>query len=535
MRTLLVLILFLHACSYEPLDTNQLNAPIVNGQIEYGYPEVGELHCYTQVGGIVYQGNCTATLISDRIVLTAAHCVTRDSTPNQYCDSFEYNIGSSTYNIASAVHHPNYIYDPTNYIIENDVAIVTLSRAVNGITPAPIAKPGETPTVGELVKIVGFGITADGRDDNGIKRSASAYIVDVDSDLIVFDGEDATKPMICSGDSGGPTFANRNGVQTVIGVHSFVDVDTNNIACRNRGYDARVDVFYSWISSFLPNQSLSGYGESCLTSENCESGLCAPAGVNQTSVCTIYCSSNACPNNDGCRTVTGYPNALCTPNQNDLSAFGESCTSNSSCESNICIINKSTQKLFCSTTCSAGCPSPYECDTSTGYCNMPATNPLKQIGELCSTDAECYSNLCASHNGTLLCTTDCTASRSCASPLSCQDITSKNRWGCIPESINPGHLLFGAICSSNEECQSGICHPTESFCTNDCQTQSCIYNTVCQTIQTQQLCSKGISNTSKLIGGCQYSPSSAPSLLVLLGLFLIIRKMEKLAEKRRHL
>gem|GEM_PF-6947956 len=204
-------------------------SPIVGGQLHSEHPEVGQI----KGGG----SGCTATLIGRKTVLTAAHCVDAyPATPVYFQPSGQFTSTESE----SVEIHPSW----TSW--NGDIAIVRLKEAVRGIVPARAAQ--SAPYIGESLTLVGFGHGASS-DPADIKRIGYNKISELDTFLFGFRGSGGA--LTCPGDSGGPAFATREGVEWVIGVHST----GGGGDCANAKYpeyegfsnDVRVDAYYQWL------------------------------------------------------------------------------------------------------------------------------------------------------------------------------------------------------------------------------------------------------------------------------------------------
>jgi secreted trypsin-like serine protease len=218
-----MLVLLGGACSettIQLVEVAERESAIVNGTTYSGHPSVGML----QIG---YSGLCTATLIGQRTVITAAHCIG---------SSHSFKVGGQTYPAASAKKHPNW----NSYTLENDIAIVILQQAPTGVSPSVIAT--SAPTVGTEITLVGYGVTGEGLTNSGTKRMAKNKISQLSTTRFAFAGSSGSSGSTCYGDSGGPAFATLGGVEVQIGVTS-----AGQKPCGTLAYDTRVDAFASWI------------------------------------------------------------------------------------------------------------------------------------------------------------------------------------------------------------------------------------------------------------------------------------------------
>jgi secreted trypsin-like serine protease len=182
---------------------------------------------------------CTATLIGTRTVLTASHCVTEQKkAPYSVVAQLDFVLGGQKYLSASVVMHPQYDFPVWD---SPDVAVVRLSQAVTGVQPIVVAM--DQPKVGEAITVVGFGQTATNNTvSSGTKRIGTATINKVDPQAFEFNG---TASSICYGDSGGPTFATRQGMEVQIGVHAVL---AKSGLCEDGGGNTRLDAYHDWIS-----------------------------------------------------------------------------------------------------------------------------------------------------------------------------------------------------------------------------------------------------------------------------------------------
>jgi hypothetical protein len=227
LQLLLVALLLGAGCgSADPSSTpGSRSTAITDGVLYSGHPSVGRL-ALNGYDGQTY--TCTGTLVGQRTVLTAAHCI-------EQIASATFHVGGGTYAVSQMIAHPNYTSSPTR----NDIAVIRLNQSPS-VSPTPVAT--QAPWVGLQLTLIGFGITADGLSDSGVKRMARNTVADVKPVRINMRGTGGSMGNICNGDSGGPAFATINGKEVQVGVHSYGDSD-----CGVSEWDARVDPFVPWI------------------------------------------------------------------------------------------------------------------------------------------------------------------------------------------------------------------------------------------------------------------------------------------------
>lgn len=203
------------------------NGPKIFGGVQTdGYPSVG----YLTSGNTA----CTATLISKRAALTAAHCI--DSSSGRLW------LGDAKYKWSQAHVHTS----PSIH----DVAVVILDDEVTSVTPSPINT--SKVSKGDEITLVGYGYTSNsGGNSEGEKYVGDNSISRVTANELRYRG-DAT---ICNGDSGGPSFIG----DKVAGVHSW---GTGSGYCTEGvGADKRVDYYADWIIDKAQLETIDGDNE----------------------------------------------------------------------------------------------------------------------------------------------------------------------------------------------------------------------------------------------------------------------------------
>jgi V8-like Glu-specific endopeptidase len=227
----------------EPVETYE--DPIVDGEIDTGDPAVVELLA-VRTNSL---SKCTATLVSPRVLLTAAHCIAdaQGATFRVYLGNDDSKIDrTKLLNVSAAVFDPAY-GDPTQ---GHDIGVVVLGAPLS-ITPIPINRAPLSGVVGKVARYVGYGLTNGiTQTGSGIKRQGSAPIAEISRVLIAI-GEHPH--LTCSGDSGGPLFLTMNGVESIIGVTSFGDKD-----CQRAAYFQRMDTQMAWVDQQLKKYDPAG-------------------------------------------------------------------------------------------------------------------------------------------------------------------------------------------------------------------------------------------------------------------------------------
>lgn len=202
--------------------------PLSNGQAV----PIGELEA---VGRLP---NCSATLVSERLVLTAAHCVCPSQNNAQGCRTrYQFTLtdvrpvdNKSTPQdesqtrqdvtiAANVVVHPQYTAAGW---LRRDFAQLVLDRPVwqvaQGVQPLPIADDAHRAKAGDPVVLVGYGNTGQGCTGGPLgKRRMASTISEVVPDAIRFKHPGY---VACPGDSGGPAL---NADGWIVGVASWTD------------------------------------------------------------------------------------------------------------------------------------------------------------------------------------------------------------------------------------------------------------------------------------------------------------------------
>lgn len=274
---LIGLVALLGAGLIAPSSANAITGGTVDSANTYG--NVGIIAFYDATG----RYRCTATLVTPRVLLTAAHCtegtlgktlVTFDSViaeqpptpfPVAADPSGGYTqeeIEAAGYLSGTAYAHPEYsgFTDLANW---NDVGVVVLDEPVTGITPATVAPEGyldafAQPRLNSTVfEVVGYG-TEVRKPESGpqkpqpmsfplIRRFATAPGQKLTPQILQLNGNPNDVRGgggTCFGDSGGPVFL--DGYLVAVTSYTY----TGN--CRYLGGYQRVDipVAQDWIAGF---------------------------------------------------------------------------------------------------------------------------------------------------------------------------------------------------------------------------------------------------------------------------------------------
>ncbi|OMJ20376.1 Urokinase-type plasminogen activator, partial [Smittium culicis] len=249
----------------------QILPMIVNG-VRTGtdlYPFISQLY-YSGDNGGSYYFSCTASLISEQYVVSAAHCIFDDNGIMKPANRLSFFIGSANLATGSDI---SSFYTVTNVYttgfekdISKDIAIFKLNKKVPSSVATPVKVYPYKVTTELPVEVAGFGSSySSGPLSNVLQRAIISVAGDSRCSINNSGWTNNSGPLVCSispsgndscnGDSGGPLVAKLNGKRTLVGIVSWgrnMDPNSNQNCGENTvAYYARAAYFVKWIASVI--------------------------------------------------------------------------------------------------------------------------------------------------------------------------------------------------------------------------------------------------------------------------------------------
>lgn len=288
-------------------------------------------------------GSCTGTLLSDRLVLTARHCVA-DTDESAACDvkgtplaqgEIRGNHKADTLYVFVGPNRPNFgdpqikpdgeglkiLDDGGTNLCNHDIALLVLKEPIPNAKIAAI-RLDDPIYKGEIMTAIGWGITDTTLEPDVRQQRTGIKVESIGPDetnqFPVPPNEFEVGESICSGDSGGPALAKSKAIVGVVsrgGNARRPDPQDPASSCvGGSNLYTKITPFKDLIMSGYelveadpwlengPDPRLLKPGSACGDGSECRSNLCLvdPAAADGATTCAEDCSVNACPEGKTC-------------------------------------------------------------------------------------------------------------------------------------------------------------------------------------------------------------------------------------------
>ena len=246
--------------------TDSCKCGVVNLNRIVGGIEVNPPNKYPfQVGLKMSNGRnywCGGSIINDRYVMTAAHCIHGMSSTNSglMVGLGDHNMYSTSDDVQGAtrlvavdriIEHPNY----NTRTLDNDIALLRLTEQLDlsqydEVGSVCLPADDSKTYVGETATASGWGTTSSGGNQPSVLHEVDLPILDQScfgldvTDNMLCAGLSQGGKDTCQGDSGGPLYVEENSVRVQVGITSW------GYGCADEnspGVYARVSKYLSWI------------------------------------------------------------------------------------------------------------------------------------------------------------------------------------------------------------------------------------------------------------------------------------------------
>jgi len=194
---------------------------------------------------------CTASILSEEVAITAAHCV--DGDPNDMQLSFgPRSAGREVRPLVEVAVSTKWRAHQHDQFNNGDIALVKFSGGLpETYKTASVMKSSHHLMNGEIVTLAGYGITNGNGDGAGRLRSVDVKIADARYSLTEVTLDQTKRRGACHGDSGGPAFIqNNNGGLLLWGVTSRGINDPTD-HCIGQSVYTRVQPYTRWINTVV--------------------------------------------------------------------------------------------------------------------------------------------------------------------------------------------------------------------------------------------------------------------------------------------
>ena len=373
-----------------------VQSPIIGGQADPGHPAVGAIIMMSGYSS----GLCSGTLISSKVVVTAAHCVTGTAgTPKYFVLGGDLENGDWR-DVSDYEKAPN--YQPSvgrSGLAFHDIGVVVLAEA-SGVPPMTYRTEGLVGLSDMPVEFVGYGERKAGDQNSvGLKYHVTGAIGSSQPQGVYVYTDPADPKLTCEGDSGGPGLLWDGGIQKIITVTSAGDQN-----CATFGWNTRVDDNAAFLQSMIAKY------DPTFPAAVCGNGACESGETHAK--CAADCLAAKCGNGkceageskNSCSDDCGLPPSFCGNNKCEAGESTANCAVDCPAPAPVCG-NGTCEDGETSDTCPADCAPP------AAVCGDGTCAPTEST-ETCP--ADCPANAAVCGNGT------CESGETCdACPADC--------------------------------------------------------------------------------------------------------------------